>query len=105
MLACRAVALRRRVRFMGLMIGRWTLGRRLANPFGVERWTFGLFQWHQCHSALRTFAWMIRDDFGMHRARVFPFLVFVPRLLVCRAVVQRRRALVLAMWAIEVNRP
>jgi len=46
---------------------------------------------------------MIRDDFRMHRARVFLLLL----LLACRSVAKRRRVLllVLAVRAIGVNRP
>src|SRR6266567_2019611 len=89
------------VRFMGRMIGRWTLGA-CSRFIGVGRWTFLFCLRHQFHSAFRTIAGMIRDDFRMHWARVFLFLL----LLACRAVGRRgdrRRALV--VWAIGVNRP
>ena len=58
------------VRFMGRMTGRWTLDA-CSRFIGVGRWTFGLFEWHQFHTAFRTIAGMIGYDFRMHRARVF----------------------------------
>src|SRR5438876_796269 len=76
-------------------VNRPYLGRRMFGAcsrfIGVGRSTFLLFQRHEFHPAFRTIAGMIAYDFGMHRARVFLSLLVL--------------VLVLAMWAIGVNRP
>jgi len=70
------------------LVGRWTLG--------VGRWALASVDRYEFHSALRTIAWMIHDDFRMHRARVFRSFL----LLACRAVGRlgdRRRVIVLTI--------
>ena len=57
---------------------------------------------YELHSAFRTVARMIRDDFRVHWARVFLFFL----LLACRAVGRRGdRRRVLAVGPIGVNGP
>src|SRR5947209_16830962 len=85
------------VHFFVLVLVAWAIG--VNRPylgrwaFGVGRSTFLLFQRYEFHAAFRTIAGMIHHDFGMHRARVFLSLAFLVLVLV------------LAMWAIGVNRP
>ena len=62
----------------------------------VGRWALASVDRYEFHSALRTIAWMIHDDFRMHRARVFRSFL----LLACRAVGRlgdRRRVIVLTI--------